>query len=70
MIAELEQNPKKEEALLQSVQGWANHVRYASTTGLRKALSKQFGAQVPSHLRSGFNIALGLDQTESREIDD
>ena len=70
MIAELEQNPEKEKALLQSVQGWANHVGYASTTGLRKALFKRFGAQVPPHLRSGFNIALGLDQTAGREKDD
>jgi retron-type reverse transcriptase len=70
MIAELEQHPEKEEALLQSVQGWANHVRYASTIGLRKALFKRFKAKVPPQLRTGFRAALGLEKAAGRAKDD
>lgn len=61
MISRIKEHPETEQELLLSMQGWANHVRYANTIGLRKALLDRFFPLVPLDLRPGFRKAMGLD---------
>ena len=61
------QYPAKYQELPLNLRGWVNHVHYANTIGLRKALFQRFDAQIPLQLRTAFNEALKLDGAASHE---